>query len=373
MNVVLLDMENREKWNTYTRAALDTDVYFSAEYCRVYEDNGEGKAQLFVYEEGDEFVCYPYLLRDASHLPGLRELNVTKPIYDITTPYGYGGPISNVADADRRTRLFRNFEYQFDAYCHEHRIVSEFVRFHPLLNNWRDYNDVNPEFVRNTVFVDLTLSEEDMLTTFSRDNRNRIRRAQREGFYVTIKEPTRLDNLIRLYDATMLKKQASTYYYFDRNFFQNTTSYLEGYVKLMEVHADDKVIASCLFMHEGDYAHYHLMGSDQAYLKAAPINLLIYEAALWAKSQGFKKLHLGGGVTGNDNLFRFKRSFNEREWADFYVGRRIRHQSLYDAAALILNKQHGIAGTESAYFPMYRNPLLFNTSTESSCFEVSSG
>ncbi|WP_051287200.1 lipid II:glycine glycyltransferase FemX [Paenibacillus taiwanensis] len=355
--VVVLNLEQDKEWNELIRAIPEADIYFTADYCRIYEENREGKAQLFVYREGDDYICYPFLLRDASRQPGFTELHTGEPVYDITTPYGYGGPISNVNDAARRDALFRRFEQVFDDYCKAERIVTEFVRFHPLLNNAQYYQDCNPEYVRNTIYIDLTMDEQSIMRQYSRDNRNRIRRAEREGLVVKLTPLSELEDLLRLYYSTMCKKQANSYYYFKKDFFENTVSYLRENIKLLQVIRNDQVITSCLFMHYGDYAHYHLMGSDNEHLKCAPVNLLIHKAVMWAKSIGCKVLHLGGGYSGNDNLYRFKRSFNEHQAADFYVGKRIRNEELYNLSIQCL----GIGLLQEKYFPIYRNPEVMNS------------
>ena len=45
--------------------------------------------------------------------------------YDIETPYGYGGPISNTTDSDF---IFRS-NVKFNDWVKSNNIISEFVRF----------------------------------------------------------------------------------------------------------------------------------------------------------------------------------------------------------------------------------------------------
>jgi hypothetical protein len=352
MSVFLLGVEHAEQWNEYLRQVPQSDIYFTAEYCRIYEENGDGKAQLFVYHRGDQFVCYPYLLRNISILPIIARLNLDYEVYDISTPYGYGGPLTNVLDTQERLSLFREFELAFHEYCKENKIVTEFVRFHPILNNEQDYQAVDPSFVRNTIYINL--DEEDLQKQYSKDNRNRIRRAHKEGLTVAHADIHDLSHLLELYYSTMDKKQAQNYYYFSEQFFANTVQFLGTNVELVEVKCDDLVIASAMFMHKGEFVHYHLMGSDKRFLPAAPINLLIHYAALRAKERGYRYLHLGGGYTGNDNLFRFKRSFNEQQMADFYIGKKVHCTSLYEA----ITQRIEMPTAAQDYFPVYRHPEL---------------
>jgi hypothetical protein len=354
MNNYVLGVEQAEQWNEHLQQVPRSDIYFTAEYCRIYEENGDGKAQLFVYRRGGEFVCYPYLLRNISGLPLVAGLNLDHEVYDISTPYGYGGPLTNVLEPADRAVIFQEFEAVFHEYCKEQHIVTEFVRFHPILSNYEDYQAVDPSFERNTIYINLDLGEEELQRHYSRDNRNRIRRARKEGLTVAQGDTGNLSQLLKLYYSTMDKKQAHNYYYFSEQFFANTMQFLGSQVELVEVKYGDKVIASAMFMSKGEFVHYHLMGSDKQYLPVAPINLLIHYAALQAKERGYRYLHLGGGSTGNDNLFRFKRSFNEQAMADFYIGKKVHCASLYQA----ITEHIEIPAASQAYFPVYRHPEL---------------
>jgi hypothetical protein len=350
-SIQIIDGNNPRGWYAYLDRLPKADVYYTPHYYAVYERNGEGIAQLFLYCEGDVFVYYPYLLRRISDLPSVQAAGIERELFDISTPYGYGGPVTNVEDPAERGPLFRRFERAFHAYCARKGIVTEFVRFHPLLENYKDYKAVQPIFVRNTAYIDLAGSENDITESYSRDNHNRLRRAIKEGLQVAFKDPMNTGNLQDLFRATMekKKKKADDYDFFNESFFRSTTQLLKGNIQLVEVTRGERTIASALFMHYGDFMHYHLMGSDKEYLLVAPENLLLHHAAVWAQKQGFRYLHLGGGYTGDDNLFRFKSSFNERTAADFYIGKSVHCPQIY--ASLV----SGLDDVEtSGYFPAYR-------------------
>ena len=70
--------------------------------------------------------------------------------------------------------------------------------------------------------------------------------------------------------------------------------------------------------------HCHLLGCLYEYRKLAPSNLLLYKAACWGYSQGFETMHIGGGIgSEEDNLFRFKKSFNVNSDNTFSIGKEI--------------------------------------------------
>ncbi|MCL6458400.1 MAG: GNAT family N-acetyltransferase [Gorillibacterium sp.] len=334
------------EWNSVLSEVGRTDIYYSPNYCKIPENNKEGTAQLFVYREGDSVVCYPYLMRRINDLslPAARDLD--RDFYDIITPYGYGGPIMNVVDEGDRLRLGSSFGEAFGDYCKQVGIVSEFVRFHPILENYKYYKTVNPTNIRQTVCIDLS---KDIMANLKNTCRNRVRYAKKHSLMVVRENPYELSAFMDMYYATMNKNNASNYYYFSANYFRDTVNLLgEQNISLFSVKLMEKVIASAYFIHSHDYVSYHLTGSDESYLNYAPYNILLTEAAISFQALGYKYLHLGGGYKGNDELFRFKSTFTRDEPLDFYVGRKIHDGEIYQR----LSK--GISSARE-YFPLYRN------------------
>ena len=100
------------------------------------------------------------------------------------------------------------------------------------------------------------------------------------------------------------------------------------------------------------YMHYHLSGSLREYQKYAPSNLLLYKAALWGYANGYRILHLGGGVgSKEDSLFKFKSAFNRKEHLQFSIGRKVFWEDAYNELTSI----KGSSEVES-FFPKYRVP-----------------
>lgn len=59
--------------------------------------------------------------------------------YDIVTPYGYGGPM--ILETNNGEKLKKEYSEAFGKYCSDHKIVSEFIRFHPIFQNYLDVDD----------------------------------------------------------------------------------------------------------------------------------------------------------------------------------------------------------------------------------------
>ncbi|PFO04945.1 GNAT family N-acetyltransferase [Bacillus sp. AFS076308] len=350
----MFDLTEKESWHELLRETESQDIYFTPEYFEIYERNGEGEARLFVYDNGKDFVYYPFLLRDLSNLLIVKETSSKYgPLYDITSPYGYGGPITNVKDESNKKQLFNEFEESFRSYCLRKNIITEFVRFHPLIRNDQDYKDMESTLNRHTIYVDLSLDLDEIWANYDNKNRNRLRKAKANNYFTIVhRPPNELENFMRLYYKTMDKKNAYDYYYFKKDFFENSAELLKDQLELIEVVMEDKVIMSCFFMHYGDFIHYHLLGSDEDYLNFSPNNSLIHYVVEWAKAKGKKALHLGGGYTGDtDTLYRFKKRFNKYGDLPFYIGKKIHNQEIYDELIKDLPVPEN-------YFPLYRHPDL---------------
>jgi hypothetical protein len=347
----VLTLDDSKDWKTYLDGIGSADIFFTPEYCEIFQKYGEGEPRLFIHQEEESYVCYPFLLRKINNLPFYSKDKVEKEYFDIITPYGYGGPITNTNEESERKNIYANFSHIFHEYCLEQGIITEFVRFHPIINNHNDYLAVGPEFNRNTICLDIFLGEGEVENLVSK-MRNKVKAAIKNGLSVRVGDKGNLETLVQQYHHTMEKNVAEDYYFFPKEFFYNLVNILDDRnVTLLEVIYEDKVIASTIFLHYNDYVAYFLTGSDQEYLNLRPYNLLMSYAATEFKKEGYKFLHLGGGYSSNDELYRFKKTFTKKDPLDFYIGKRIHNHEVYQDLTKDLN-------VDANYFPLYRHPSI---------------
>lgn len=294
------------------------DLYFKEEYVSLYETSDDEKAMALIVNDEDKVMLFPFLSRTFSFQG--------KTYKDFETAYGYGGPIFNTSDETFISEANRLMAESF----RQRGYVCGFLRFHPLLNNAPQFRIGRVINDRNTVAMNLSLTEEDIwMKEIHTKNRNVIKKGEKNGltFYADY-DFRYMDDFIRLYDQTMDKLNADDFYYFDKTYYERFVKTIPCFLGVVKL--DDKVISAALFMYEGEYAHYHLSGSDKDYLSYLPNNFMLFHAALELKRRGCKLFHLGGGTSSDeeDSLLSFKRKFSKSLY-QFSIGKVIFNDSVY--------------------------------------------
>ena len=159
-----------------------------------------------------------------------------------------------------------------------------------------------------------------------------------------------------IYNATMDKDNATDYYYFKDDFYKSIHQDLYDNYEMFYAVYEGKIIAMSIMIFANKQMHYHLSGSLTEYRNLAPTNLLLYKAALWGHEQGFKTLHLGGGVgSGDDSLYKFKAAFNRKSNYQFSIAKHIFNQEKYDMLVNERANSDKQFNKESSFFPLYRS------------------
>lgn len=92
-------------------------------------------------------------------------------------------------------------------------------------------------------------------------------------------------------------------------------------------------------------------GTKPEHLELSPAYLLKYASMKWGVENGYSKIHYGGGVSNaeDDPVLHFKKHFSKRTEFDFYIGKKIWNEEVYDK----LCKMRGM-DKNRAFFPAYR-------------------
>lgn len=323
------------RWHGQLAALGCDDPYFSAAYHAAYAEDG-GRALMYVHDDADGRLLYPFRLRPIARI-GMEA--VSGGLHDIETVYGYTGPLADSAAPDFLDRAWRGFA----VWAQAQGVVSEFCRFHPLLDA-RRYAAPAMRVVedRPTVAVSLTGAEPGLWSGYDGAQRNLVRKALRAGLKAEIIPFAENWPTFRaIYEATMQGLGATDFYRFPDDYYLRLAHVRPAPVICL-VRQEDVPCAAAIFLVGGDTLHYHLSGSLQEFRSHAPNNLLLHAAACWGIARGCRVLFLGGGRTNlaGDKLLHFKRQFS-RETVPFHVGRKIWNEAAYAALSQCWARQSG--------------------------------
>lgn len=343
----------KEEWDNLVTSFPNHDVYYLCNYAKAFYIHGDGLPLLLYYEQDSFRAVSVILKRDIAWSdPFIGSIHPGS-YYDLATPYGYGGFIF---DGNPSPDDIRQFYETYIRWLQRQNIVSEFVRYHPLLHNAEWLREVSCiTDLGRTIAIDLQ-SPEVIWNNFTPQNRNNIRKAQNSDVVVRHGKDWKLFvEFSKMYEATMDQDEADPYYYFEEAFYRSICYDLTDHQEVFYAERDGKILAMVIMLFANKLMHAHLACSLCQYRFLQPSNLLFYEASLWGCSQGFRALHLGGGVCcDEDNLFRFKQSFNRHSDNRFSVGKYIVNQKIYESLVTLREEIDPDFQPDSLYFPLYR-------------------
>ncbi|MBR1571733.1 MAG: GNAT family N-acetyltransferase [Lachnospiraceae bacterium] len=344
MVLTVYTLEQSEQWDTVVRSFEEYDIYWLSGYVKAFRIHGDGEPILFFYNDDDIRGINVVMKRDVAQDERFKGKIEKEKYFDFATPYGYGGWI---IEGENTEKLFK----AYSAWAERNGIISEFVRFHPMIKNHevsRSFYDVIE--LGEVVHMDLS-TPETIWSNITSKNRNMIRKAMKNGVNIyNGRFPKIYEKFRVIYNETMDKDEADDYYYFGSEFYRSILQDLPQNAQVFWAEKDDQIIAASIMLTANGYMNYHLSGSLREFSSLAPTNLLLYQAALWGCQNGYRTFYMGGGVgSGEDNLFKFKRSFYKGDLNNFYIGKKVFDQSKYDEL-LSNRKMIGNPG----FFPKYR-------------------
>lgn len=340
----VLTLKQNEEWDTIVRSFAFHDTYHLSGYVKAFYLHGDGEPLLFYYDDGVNRGFNVVMKRSIVEDPHFKGVLDDDRYFDLATPYGYGG--WNIEGSSEQ--IFKDYE----RWCLNNNIVSEFVRFHPFINNFDalfDHYEVIP--LGETVAMDLS-SPELIWENISSKNRNVIRKALKNGVKIyNGRFPEIYKQFKTIYESTMDKDGAEEYYYFESEFYDSLLEDLPENAQVFWAEKEGVVIAASIMLECNGFMNYHLSGSLREYSSLAPTNLLLYKAAIWGCEHGLNSLFLGGGVgSEEDSLFKFKKAFYKGNLHRFYIGKKVFDPDVYQE--LTMMRADSISNVN--YFPVYR-------------------
>lgn len=336
------------------------DVYFTPQYGSAVEQSDQGTWEVAICLDGP--IVYPYIKRDID--PEL----CGEGLFDIASPYGYAGtwipqsvPCSLVEDFRKTLRIQLK-----DRGC-----IAEFQRLTNLVpgrSALLEADDVIHAWHHNdTVSLDLTTGYETVWEKAAGRSRTAIRKARRLGYAwscrIASAEDFHEESIFkRLYEQTMLRANATPYYFFSSKYYENLVHQLGEKLHYFEVcNKSQETVAVGLFLEWRGFLHMHLTGACPHASRDGAGNLAYDGLIQWGCEAGkFEKLHIGGGMKPNDRMFKFKKSFGgDRE--SFWLSKGVLNQMVYENLTESAARKSDFAVDllrDSPFFPSYRTPKM---------------
>lgn len=326
------------------------DIYFDEAYGKLYEEIEGGVCETFEFTHPLGSVRHLFIKRKIDiELDGIC-------YYDLTTPYGYGGPLMHCEEKSNRPLIAKEFQNAFQQYCQEQNIVSEFIRFHPVFSNEKDFEEVYKlVWRRKTIGTNIADFENPVQSEFSKSAKENIKRAAKAGIETRVtRHPKSLKLFKEFYYKTLQKNQAEDIYFFTDDYFDKCLALLGPSILLIEAIYEGEVIGMILNFVHGDYVHIHLSGTLQETIHLSPVYIMMQTLTIWAKEQNMKLIHSGGGRTSSpdDKLFQFKKRFGKHTEFNYYFGYKIWNPTVYERLIEAVG-----AAPNSPCFPAYRARL----------------
>lgn len=333
------EITTKHDWNITLSKVNSYDFYHTYDYHQLSKRTNE-KSVLLVYQNDTVLIAIPLVLRPIEGTD----------YFDITSVYGYPGPVSKNITGDFDNQVF---VLELNKYFLNNNVVSVFSRLNPYINHQKKIlkNMGKCVDLSSVVFINLTNNLDAQRSGYQKRIKTQINKARRLCNIVKATKKEDIDAFIDIYYENMNRVNADDYYYFDKDYFYNflKSSNFETDLLLAVTKDTNEIIAGVIFVKTNHIVQYHLAGSKSDFLNITPIKILIDEMRIIATKEGFKYLNLGGGLgSKEDSLFRFKISFS-KELKPFSVWKYIVNQKIYNELTSSKNPM------STNYFPAYRS------------------
>ncbi len=334
----------QEKWNN--------NVYYSPEHLLHFEKDSDTLKYFLFEKDNKPIILMPFVFRE------IKIKDKKHPYFDVTSPYGYSGPLFNNAVTEDDIAQFWD---NVDQWYMQHNVVTEFIRF-SLNGNHKKYSGCLTNTLSN-VRGHLLENFDDQWVAFLPKVRNNYRKAVNHNLVFKIFHKHEITkDIIKIFNDiyvnTMNRNNADRIYFFSNTYFENLIlSNLDNF-SIAIAYYEGIPISIELIIGYRDTIFAFLGGTNAEYFSYRPNDFLRVKIIEWAIKNRIKCYVLGGGMKDGDGLYRHKKSlFPKDEDVIFYTGRKIINEKVYDELCLSANPEYSHVHKENVkdyFFPFYR-------------------
>jgi lipid II:glycine glycyltransferase (peptidoglycan interpeptide bridge formation enzyme) len=331
----LISASDIAKWRAALAVFGEMDASYLPEYHSAYAQRVDSAVPLLwqFSHDGANFV-YPFLLT-----PVAIDGHATS-YFDITSVYGYTGPIASTQDP----AFLASAWIAFDDYAAQQNVIAEFIRFSPYNETERFAHPQTQVSTNRSLAVSrLPDTHELLFQSLGAKTRNMLRKAERSGLQGReLKLPDHLPEFRRLYAQTMDRNGAHRFFWYDDAYWDRLLM-LGTRLKLYAAIADKQMVAASMAIAHGVCGMYHLGASLPDYARLGAGNLSLFTMSCGLLDSGVRFVNMTGGRTSanDDSLFLFKRS-NATGTADFHIGKRVLNVDAYNSLVQEWQRRHGL-------------------------------
>ena len=114
-------LEQATEWDKIVKSFSNYDTYWLSGYVRAFKIHGDGEPLLFYYVNNDTKAINVVMKRDIAKCPHFSGILEEGNLFDLSTPYGYGGWLIEGTDTDE---LF----FCYNKWCADNKIVDDTMR-----------------------------------------------------------------------------------------------------------------------------------------------------------------------------------------------------------------------------------------------------
>jgi sugar O-acyltransferase (sialic acid O-acetyltransferase NeuD family) len=363
MDVHFMEPGDR-KWSELL-AQADHDVYHLPEYVEVAAQHEGGEPAAVVITDGRNTLMLPLVIRPMA----IAGCSSVPDCFDAVSPYGYPHPLIIPSNAPPGEAFARAAFSELSVALRERRIVTAFVRLHPLLPfPLAEGRAVGPIVEHGqTVAIELERNPAAIIAGMRENHIRWIRKGQEAGHgFCLVDSPADIADFVDIYTENMAHVDAAAYYFFSLEYFEALVQRLSGRVFLAFLEIEGQRACGMILSEVSGIVEYHLGGTRTSFRSQSPMVLLTYKVACWAQERGDRIFHLGGGVGGcTDSLFRFKAGFSSLRYP-YRTWRIIADAEAYGELTHEWEEEAGApADSPTGFFPAYRKPLCQDPGIES--------
>jgi hypothetical protein len=333
----IVSLDNKKRWNEIIQSMNNYDFYHLAEY---HQLDNSGMPFLLYYSDNTVAFALPVILRT---IEGTE-------YKDITSVYGYAGPLSNRETAG--IEPVKEFQEELSDFFDSNQVVSVFARLHPLFANQElilsGLGNVVDE--NQTVGIDLTLPEEEQKKQYSHSLKQAISRLKKENVIIRqARNKEEIDTFIDIYRENMKRVRAAKDYFFSHEYFYDFLNNINSFLLL--AFYDGKIISGSLCTVCQGIMQTHLAATKDEFLSYSPLKYVWDQVREIGVKNRMKYLHFGGGIKKKDDSLLFFKSHFSDLFFMFKTWRYIHNREVYD---YLSGRKLDENPPEISFFPLYR-------------------